>query len=172
MILHLGVIDVPYSDASYAPLSPKAAQKNFLGAPKRGSVNAPRHNTPNKTTGDVAEILENRYHIMETFFELNEDHVLGMLETSIEGALQNLYAGGPGTMSPNSQGESDIETRFKQFLSNREMDGTATPGVPTKAALRGVSHRFNHPYAKRGSRPSFIDTGLLQANFKSWIDNS
>lgn len=171
MKLHLGVIEIPYVDRSYAPLSPKAAQKNFLGAPKRGSVNAPRPNSPNKTTGDVAEILEARYHVMETFYDLNEVPILAMIDNSIQGALQNLYAGGPGTLSPTAQGESDIETRFKQFLSNREMDGTATPGVPTKAALRGVSHRFNHPYAKRGSRPSFIDTGLLQANFKAWVES-
>lgn len=123
-----------------------------------------------KTTGEVAEILEAKYHIMETFFELHETEIVGMLERSLEGALQNIAAGAPGTIGVNAEGESAIEATFKNWLSQRGMDQTATPGVPTLAALHGVSHRFAHPYARRASRPSFIDTGLYQANFKAWVD--
>jgi hypothetical protein len=36
--------------------------------------------------------------------------------------------------------------------------------------MRGVNHRFMHPYARRPSRPSFIDTGLYVANFTAWVD--
>ena len=70
--------------------------------------------------------------------------------------------------SPFAAGESQIENRFKQFLSLREVEKLGIPGVPTKAALAGVSHRFKGK--KGGRRPSFIDTGLYQASFKAWID--
>ena len=109
MRLHLGVLDVPY---------------------KQGSNSSP------ETTGDVAEILENRYHPIEIFYE---EH-------------------------------ANIETRFRHFLSQKEMDSLGVPGVPTKAALAGVSHRFKHPYAKRAPRPSFIDTGLYEASFRAWVE--
>lgn len=178
MILHLGVFDIPYADASYQPLTQKQAAKRFLGAAKKGSSHAKKKSftspkiaaSQHKTTGDVATILEEKYHIMEIFFELHENQVVGMLEQSMEDALMSIHSGGPGYLDPNLAGTSELETEFKNFLSNRGMDQTATPGVPTKAALRGVSHRFLHPYAKRPSRPSFIDTGLYQANFHAWME--
>lgn len=122
-----------------------------------------------KTTGDVAEILEDRYHIMETFFELHENAIASMLTKSVEEAIQSIHAGAPGYIDPHLEGLSELEHEFKDFLSMRGMDATATPGVPTRAATRGVSHRFLHPYAKHPSRPSFIDTGLYQANFHAWV---
>jgi hypothetical protein len=163
--LHLGVIEVPYSDASYAA-APKGKR---LGRAKRGNPAAPRGSNQ-QTTGDVAQLLEDKYHIMETFFELHENDIAGMFERSAEGALQNLMAGAPGTISITAEAESEIEARFRQFLSNREMDATGTAGVPTRAARLGVSHRFLHPYARRSSRPSFIDTSLYVSNFHVWSD--
>lgn len=165
--IHLGVVDVSYSDSNYAPTS---SPKRRIGQARRGKANAPKGNTNNQTTGDVAEILEAKYHIMEIFADLHEDLIVKAYEDAMEGALQNLAAGAPPTISVTAQAETDIETRFRQFLSNREMDATATPGVPTRAAMRGVSHRFAHPYARRASRPSFIDTGLYQINFAVWTD--
>jgi len=167
LTLHLGVIEQPYSDASYD--KPRSA-KALLGAAKRGKISAPAPQTNGRTTGDIAEILEEKYHIMEIFSELHEDLIVQAVADGMEGAIQNIAAGQPGVISLTSEAESEIEMRFRQFLSNREMDGTATSGVPTKAGRDGVSHRFLHPYAKRGSRPSFIDTGLYQANFKAWTD--
>jgi hypothetical protein len=165
MLIHLGVVDIPYADASYEkPHSPKAR----LGRVKRGKIDAPRTPSNQQTTGDVAEVLEAKYHVMEVFADLHEDVIVSAFEESLGDALQSLIQGAPPTMSFSAAAESAIEDRFRQFLSNREMDETATPGVPTKAARDGVSHRFAHPYAKRPSRPSFIDTGLMQANFKVW----
>jgi hypothetical protein len=167
-VLNLGIIDIPYAAQNYAtPKSPKA----MLGAAKRGKVSAPKYQGNQRTTGDVAEILEKRYAIMDTFFDLHKNDIVGALEGSLAGALENVLAGGPGTMSATAEGESAIETMFKQFLSNREMDALGIKGIPTKAAREGVSHRFKHPYARRPERPSFIDTGLYQSNFKAWVEN-
>ena len=162
LTLHLGVIDIPYSDASYTA----APKDRKIGRARRGKITAPAPQSNHKTTGDVAEILEAKYHIMETFFETHEDAISGLLEKSVEGALQNLLAG-PGTLNATAEGESDIAKAFQDFIEQRGMDGLVD-GVPTKAAQRGVSHRFLHPYAKRPSRPSFVDTGLYVANFAAW----
>jgi hypothetical protein len=166
--LHLGVIDIPYADTSYTK-KPKNMRR---GRARRGKVEAPAPSATSKSTGMVAEILEAKYHIMETFANRHEDLIVSSLNDAIEDALETMMLRGnrsPGSLVPTAAGEQIIEDRFKQFLSQREMDGLAG-GVPTAAALRGVSHRFLHPYARRASRPSFIDTGLYQANFKVWVD--
>lgn len=162
--LHLGVLDIPYSDA------PSASPKASLAAAKRRSKIPPRTAAPSsKSTGDVADILESRYGIMEKFFELHTPIIADELAESARGALENLMMGAPGTISLTAEAESAIEADFKRALSLREFDGVIS-GVPTQAALDGVSHRFASPRGSRGSRPSFIDTGLYQMSFKTWVD--
>lgn len=157
--LHLGVIDIPYS-AQFAP----APTVRKGGKPRKVG---PGHNR-GTTTGDVAEILEDRYHVMEIFFEVHQADIAKALEGSIEGALQNALMGAPAAQDPLAGAHSQIEALFKQFLSNKGLDALGYPGVPTAAALAGVNHRLK---LRRGpSRPSFIDTGTFQASFKSWAD--
>jgi hypothetical protein len=150
--LHLGVINIPYVDA---PTGAKG---------KRGGKTAANE----KTTGDIAEILEDKYSIMETFWTKHQGEIIHELESSIAGAFESLMMGAPTQADPNAAGTSKIETMFKTFLSGREMDGA--PGVPTAAAMRGVNHRFKHPYARRAPRPSFIDTSTFENSFKAWVD--
>ena len=154
MILHLGVLDVPYQ---LPPPTGKRRRKITAGT---------------QTTGDVAGWLEDKYHLFENFYQLHQEDIAGDLEHSLAGTLENLLLGAPAADPSQAfaSATSQIEDRFKRFLSEKEMEKLGYPGVPTQAALRGVSHRFAHPYAKRAPRPSFIDTGLLQASMKSWID--
>ena len=152
LILHLGVLDVPYKEDQVT------VQK--YGVTKISSI----------TTGEVAEILEDEYHVMEIFFNLHEDFVAKSLEEGLAGTLEDLLTGAPPSKDPFGRGCSAIESRFKDFLSNREMDQLGYPGIPTGAAEAGVNHRLLHPYAKDNpERPSFIDTGQYQADFKSWV---
>lgn len=143
MKLHLGVMDVPYKEGS---------------------------NSDTKTTGDVATILEEKYHIWEHFYQAHESDIAKSLEQSMGDAIEALMMGATPAADPFTAATSAIEDRFKKFLSNREMDSLGYPGIPTQAAQKGVSHRFKHPYAKRPPRPSFIDTGLMQASAKAWIE--
>lgn len=151
--LHLGVVDVPYDEPDIR-----------FSAKAMGLVNMTR------TTGDVAEILEEKYHVMDIFFELHGPQIAKDLEQSLAGALENLLAGSPINHKPFDGGTDKIEERFKDFLEKKEMDGLGYPGVPTMAALRGVNHRMKHPYKKRNPRPSFIDTGAYVNSFKAWVD--
>ena len=151
-VLYLGVADVPYNE----PPSPV----------KR--VRKPKVTAATETTGDVAERLEDKYHIMRVFYEQHKIDVALALESSLAGALENLLMGAPSTVSPLGDGASKIQTAFKKFLSEKEMDRLGYPGIPTKASLMGTSHRFK---GKHGPpRPSFIDTSLYQSSFKAWID--
>jgi hypothetical protein len=130
-----------------------------------------------QTTGEVAEILEARYKVMESYFESHKLDIAKAMENSVAGALENLMLGGPVDASPFVAAESFIDADFRKFLSSSEIEKLGIPGVPTQAALDGVSHRFKNPRyvkvrgkkVKRPRRPSFIDTGLYQSSMKSWF---
>lgn len=152
MILHLGVVDIPYS-----------------GAPSRhrrkGNVAS-----GTQTTGDVAGWLEDKYHVMEHFYEQRQDVVVAAVEDSVQGAVESLLMGASFKIDPFGSATSKIEGEFREFLSSREIESVGYPGVPTKAAQRGVNHRLRHPYRRANPRrPSFVDTALYQASFRAWV---
>jgi hypothetical protein len=139
--LHLGVLDVPYDEGT-------------------------------STTGDVAEILEARYHIMELFVETKGvDAISKAFEESAQAALEDLLSGvSAASISLTAAAEQDLEAEFRKFIDQKSLD-YVVPGVPTKASLDGVNHRFKHATAKGNPvRPSFKDTGLYEASFKAWTD--
>lgn len=188
MILHLGVIDVPYTThhQKVKPKSPNHRKRpkevfvwtkagwvtSTLGKigqkPYKGPSPGPKGSTGMPTTGDVAVWLENKYHIMESFYELRKVAVIKDLQESVQGKLEDIMMGAPVDGSPFLQGTSAIADSFKKFLSSSEIEGLGIPGVPTQAALDGVNHRLKSGKGPR--RPSFIDTGLYQASFIAWVD--
>lgn len=150
LTLHLGVIDLPYANAP----------RKHRSKAKSGT----------QTTGDVATFIEADYALMETFYERHaEDVVEPALMDAVDGAFEDLLSGAPLDVSVFGTAEGKIDDAFRKSLDAREYDGII-PGVETQAAADGVDHRKKHPYAKRAARPSFVDTGLYQANFKSWVD--
>lgn len=170
LVLHLGVTEIPYS-ANVQKAPRRVAVRTVRGGKPQAISAAP---SGGETTGDVAEILEAKYHIMEIFVEeLGADQIATAIEHSMAGAIETMISGyghNSGASLLTAEAVGEIEDAFRIFLSQGEMDGIQ-PGVPTKAALAGVSHRFAHPYAKRPARPSFIDTGTYQASFKVWMDD-
>lgn len=121
-----------------------------------------------KTTGDVASILENKYGVMDAFYRVHGDDVAHAVEDSLGGALESLMMG--RMIDPWAGGMRSIEERFREFISSGEAEHVGIPGTPTKAAQRGVSHRFAHPYARRSPRVSFRDTGLYMNSFRAWVE--
>lgn len=160
MILHLGVIDVPYAEYT-------ASNANLRRRKK------PKATGLTKTTGDVAGWLEDKYHVMEVFWLENQQFIVDALSDGLQGSLESILMGAPPQLAPFGSGLSKIDDRFKQFLSQQEIEKVGIPGVPTMAARRGINHRLKRPYARSNPRrPSLIDTGLYQASEKSWIDNT
>jgi hypothetical protein len=146
-VLHLGVVDIPYN-------LPAPKRRNKVGA--------------QPTTGDVAGWLENRYHVMEHFWQIHQADVAGAVERSLAGALETVLMGGPPSHDPFGTAAGAIEEEFRRMVEGKELDRLGYPGIPTRASLEGVSHRFK---AKKGPpRPSFVDTGLYVASFKAWVD--
>lgn len=141
MILYLGVVDVPYAAEAI-------------------------------TTGEVAQILEDNYGVMQTFVDtIGQDSIAKVLERSVVNAVEAMVMGSnSASINLTAEGEGEIEGAFRQFLEQQDMDGRVD-GVPTKASLAGVSHRFKKPTAAaNSSRPSFIDTGRFSASFRAWTD--
>ena len=151
MKLILGVVDVGYSEAGKTT-----------------------------TTGDVAEHLENKYHIMRTFYELNEDFIGEALAEQAASMVENLAMGVDTsrdlttdlrgrTISGNSFG-GRIEERFRDFLDSGEMSRLLPASMQSAAAAAGVSHRKKSPYAQANrERTAFVDTGLYQASMRAWV---
>ncbi len=155
MKFHLGIIDHPYS----LPSTKRRGKRSRAGT----------------STAQVAVILENRYHIIETFWNTNEPQLIGFLETSMKASLEAVMMGKPATIGaqPFASGMSRITERFKSWISDAA-GGYPTEaeqvisGAPTLAALAGVNTRLRK---KRGPRrPSFVDTGLYQSSFTMWAD--
>lgn len=164
--LHLGVVDIPYAEP------PKGYKQYKMKSGDPGVA----------TTGTVATWLEEHYHIMEVFFEAKKNKIASDIENSLLGAMESQMMGAPAIANPFVSAQDAISTNFKTFLSMQEIETMGIEGVPTKAALDGISHRFKNPthitvgkgknkkMVKRPRRPSFIDTGLYQATSRAWFD--
>lgn len=169
MRLQLGVDDVPYvAPDEGAPTTPKKGKRrkksSFMDWVKKAIGRHPSYGGV-ITTGDVAGILEDKYGVMAFFAESHGQDIADDMAKAAGGALDILLLGGPAT-DPFAGAKTSIEARFRQFLSMREMDGKV-PGVPTDAAMKGHSKRFKRATVRRPDRPSFIDTGLYQANMRA-----
>ena len=138
MKLVLGVVDVAYSD----PEVP-------------GSV----------TTGEVADFLESKYHVMEVFYELHANDIAKDVGSAVAERIESILQGNPQESLKNLD-VGDIEQKFRQYLDLDEWQKTS--GQAIAAAKIGVSQRKKS--RKRGVRPAFIDTGLYQKSFKAWLE--
>ena len=140
------------------------------------------------TTGDVAEILEDEYHVMRVFAETYEGFIGDQVGETIAGAIESMQMGRPTSFSVEGP-MNRIEEKFRDFLDRREWE--LMTGQVIMAAQLGISHRFlsvggkSLPASKiasgavkakgkvlkrnRGPRPAFIDTGLYQASFRAWL---
>jgi len=130
-----------------------------------GVIDVPEPN--GATTFEVGTILEAKYGLFSRFADSELPSIASNLADSVAGALETIMQGGPVT-DPFASGTSQIEQDFRHFLDIEEMAKLGVPGVPTKAALKGKSIRFKRSKGPR--RPSFIDSGILQKSFKSWVD--
>jgi len=152
VILHFGVIDVPYAAAG------------------------------GQSTGDVAEILEKKYNVMGNFDALHHEEFEELVAISVAEAIENLVAGAPADrVKPFAQACADIKLMFTQYLNDEEIAETGQDGVPTQAALDGVRTSLKkkkeiknikkYRSRVRGTRrPSFVDTGMYRDGFIAWTD--
>lgn len=162
--LHLGVMDLPYAAPQRTRLASSGRGRNKKLRPIKIPV-------ASQTTGDVAEILEAKYHVMEVFWEQHGGRIADALTQDMSDFLDDVAAGSGRNAPTFTAAESVAKTEFVKFIDTKEMDRLGIPGVPTEASLRGVNHRFLHPYAKSNPvRPSLKDTGTYEDSFTAWFD--
>jgi len=138
--LCLGVIDVPYDNRDGQPA----------------------------TTYTVATILEEKYGVMQHFYDAHQQDITKALVSSVENALSAILEGG-FVGDPFASAGQDIRQEFRTFLMTGEIEGMGIPGVPTKAAQNRRSLRFKDKVAS-GPRPSFIDTSLYETSMIAWVE--
>lgn len=151
-VLHLGVLDQPYA------------------TPGKRSAKV-------MTTFEVAKILERHYGLFSLFWQAHGQDAADDMSESIKASFEGVLLG--QAIHPYGSAMSKIGHRFRQFLSNREIErmqfaprtriaDRALLKIPTQAALDGVTHR--HGKVSRGARrASFRDSGLLETSFRSWV---
>lgn len=154
-ILHLGVVDVPYTNAP----------EEKPGGGRRSGT---------QTTGDVAQWLEDKYSVMQHYVDWDMQNIEQAVENSLAGALETFMQTGKPVGNPLMSATEKIQTNFKAFLTQNVVATLGIPGVPTQAALGGTTHRKKSakPSKKRKMkpRPSFVDTGLYRRSFRAWSD--
>lgn len=135
-----------------------------------GEVKVPYDNKSGTAdTVEVAKILEAKYGLFSAFYQLHEKDIKALLIDNLEGVLENLHMGGSAPADPFAGAMQKVQGLFRQFLFTGEVERMGIPGVPTQAALDGVSHRTkSKKYGHR--RPSFIDTGTMELAFRSWME--
>lgn len=172
--LHLGTLDVAYSDAN---------------------------GDATQTTFQVAEELEKRYAPMQTFFESRKQKIADWLADDIANAINRLVRNGTAIKNTGTRttrrlkqwyepaggqriltseqssltygADQRIETEFRRFIFSNEMGNIADArGLGgTFAAKAGVSRRFKDVYnskGKRKARPFLVDSGLYVSTFRVW----
>jgi len=142
MKLQLGFNSIPYSGQTTA--RQRRSGKGFYGQ--------------GKNTQQVANELEIRYNLVETFYNMEEDNIIDILEDAFAEDIDEILTMG----KPSRKGISDRETKkieaiFREKLDRHEYDGVIS-GVPTKAS-------------QREGRPSFVKTGLYRKAFTVWVED-
>jgi hypothetical protein len=156
MKVNLGFEALPYTTKS-------SRTRRVLG---RG-VRIHRGYGAGKTSVDVAKELEEKYKLVETFWNLIEDATIEQLEEAFVDDVEEVMQ----MQALSKRGISDeftdkIEDQFKRYLDQEEH------GIKTLAASRGVSHLLPRPYSRSNPpRPSFIDTGLYRGSFRAWVED-
>lgn len=137
-----------------------------------GEVKVPYNNKSGTAdTVEVAKILEAKYGLFTAFYTKHEQDIKLLLIDSLEGTLENLHAGGKAPADPFASSMQSLQGLFRKFLLTGEVEQMGIEGVPTQAALDGVSHRTKKKkYGHR--RPSFIDTGTMELAFRSWVEGT
>jgi len=164
MKIQFGFDNVPYA-ARYSQQSPISAT---LKRRRPKTLSAHQHSYgAGKTVGQVAEELEKKYSLLETFYGMEEDFIVDNVEGSIANGMVQGIIGGSWDYDWDA---TPLEGKFRRSLTGRKYDGVIR-GVPTRAAQRGISHLRADAFKKGAApRPSFVDTTLYMRSFKAWTE--
>jgi len=120
------------------------------------------------TTGDVAGFLEDRYHVMRKFAEMNEDFIADTIADHFAGLIESVAQGKRVSAIDMTPAMSKIEERFRDALDSGEIHQSLPQEQQVSAATLKTSSR-KKVIKPDESRQAFIDSGMYQASFRAWI---
>lgn len=166
-VIVLGILDAPYASEQKGEKPKKGGRKRTVGKHK--------DDIPAEfvTTGQVAEWLERKYKIYETFYKVYKQRIEVEAIGCLERQILNLSIGAPvgDEAATFAELEDQIRIWFMDWLNADGPAEAGIPGTPTKAAVQGIRHGYKHPYSKEnGPRVSFVDTGLYRTSFRVWTE--
>src|SRR5271156_6558444 len=117
MRLHLGCFEFPY--VTHVPESGRRVVSRLRKGGKIETHTAAPAGA--ETTADIAQILENKYHVMEIFFEQNAQEIADLVADSMAGSLETLMMG-QVPRDPMLGAMSAIEKLFKNWILSGGME--------------------------------------------------
>jgi hypothetical protein len=162
----MGFVNTPYTKETMA--RPAASAKS------EEQRNRKRSFSRTMTAQKVAEILENKYDIVETFSAIYDEEISNIMKDGVSQVANNLLSGGKGTTTASMKNlmkpyTNEVQNLFRQFLDHEEMNGLIE-GVPTAAAMGGKLRGRGKVSRGGKQRPSFVNTGIYRASFRAWAD--
>lgn len=135
------------------------------------------------TSYGLGKILEDKYSLFSSYVEMHHKDIENELCEALAGAFETFQKTGHVAKKPFDAAGQKLSLGLKKFIYEEELAGKVA-GVPTKAALEGLSTRTMNgktPKKVRAGqkfkkvktgvrRPSFIDTGIFEASTKVWIE--
>lgn len=136
------------------------------------------------TSYDLGMILENKYGLFSNFYKYHEKDILKDIDDTFSKAIDSVMNGDTRSAVGSIFGVNErITDKLHKFITDREIEQMGIPGVPTEAALLGLSLRTKGNKrigkAKKGvkykqvqgpRRPSFIYSGVFEASLKAWLE--
>jgi hypothetical protein len=122
--------------------------------PAPASPKGPYRGGATKTTVSVAKILEAKYELVETFFNVYYDKIIEALAEDFADELDFEFNGRARRRANYNEAIAEL---FREFIESGNVGRVGIPGTPTAIA------RQQH-------RPSFWDTGLFKDNARFWIE--
>lgn len=136
------------------------------------------------TSYDLGKILESKYGLFSNFYKLHEKDIGEDIDSAFSKAVDSVMNGDErSAVGQIMKAGEKITDKLHNFISLREIEKMGIPGVPTEAALLGLSLRTKNDKpigkAKKGvkykqvkgpRRPSFMYSGVFEASLKAWIE--
>ena len=128
----------------------------------------------------VAQILEHRYNVVQTFKTAESAFIKQTVQEAYIKKMRAAVKGKSDRFDMAQYIEARLDQRFRRFLSSGAIESMGIPGVPTEASIERVGGMLTWAEARRKKKkinplasPSFIDTGLYLASFRTKVhDNS
>ena len=125
-----------------------------------------------ETTGKVANILENKYHVMEIFSIERHAKIETALTDAVAAAIDHVVMRKNSPISDIFFGATEqIAEQFRDFLDAGEVEKIMPITQPIAAAQMGVNSRKKAGVnAGNQARVAFVDTGLYRQSMRAWIE--